>query len=41
MVGGSAKTVASGHLAWRQVPNSDFFLQRQSSMDEERYKGTR
>lgn len=32
VVGGPAKTVAShtsGHPAWRQVPNSRFFLQRQ------------
>lgn len=30
VVGGPAKTVASGHPARRQVPNSDFFLQRQA-----------
>lgn len=41
VVGGPAKTVASGHPAWRQVPNSDSLLQRQPSMDEERYKETR
>lgn len=41
VVGGPAKTVgshASGHPAWRQVPNSDSSYSVKASMNEERYQ---